>query len=126
MKKNILVVDDESSIRESLSGILRDEGYEVSVAVDGVTALKKVEEDPPDLIFLDIMMPVFDGYETCERMRNDPNIPEKLPIIFLTATEEDPRRIEQVGGSDYLTKRHMIAELQDMLVRHLGPKAFTE
>ena len=122
----ILIADDDSASFDVLTVALTAEGHEVLYAANGQEALEMAAGSRPDLIFLDVMMPVFDGYETCERMRNDPDIPEKLPIIFLTATEEDPRRIEQVGGSDYLTKRHMIAELQDMLVRHLGPKAFTE
>ena len=122
----ILIADDDSASFDVLAVALTAEGHEVLYAANGQEALEMAAGSRPDLIFLDVMMPVFDGYETCERMRNDPDIPEKLPIIFLTATEEDPRRIEQGGGSDYLTKRHMIAELQDMLVRHLGPKAFTE
>ncbi|MGI6460468.1 MAG: response regulator [Candidatus Hydrogenedentales bacterium] len=120
----ILIADDDSASFDVLAVALTAEGHKVLYAADGQEALELAVEAQPDLIFLDVMMPVFDGYETCERLRNDPNMPEKLPIIFLTATDEDPRRIQEVGGSDYLTKRHMIAELQDMLVKHLGPNAF--
>lgn len=120
----ILIADDDSASFDVLAVALTAEGHKVLYAADGQEALELAVEAQPDLIFLDVMMPVFDGYETCERLRNDPNMPEKLPIIFLTATDEDPRRIQEVGGSDYLTKRHMIAELQDMLAKHLGPNAF--
>ena len=103
MKKNILVVDDESSIRESLSGILRDEGYEVSVAVDGVTALKKVEEDSPDLIFLDIVMPGIDGLETLQKLK------EKFPevyVIIISAygTIETAVKALKYGAFDFIEK----------------------
>ncbi len=122
----ILIADDDSSSYEVLAVALSAEGHEVLYAANGQEAIELAVDAKPDLVFLDVMMPVFDGYETCERMRNDPEIPQKLPIIFLTATEENHRKMEQVGASDYLPKRHMIADLQDMLIRHLGPRAFTE
>jgi len=122
----ILVADDDSASYEVLSVALTAEGHEVFYAANGQEALELTPELQPDLIFLDVMMPIFDGYETCERLRNDPDIPKKLPIIFLTSTEENPRKMEQVGATDYLTKRHMVADLQDMLIKHLGPKAFPE
>ncbi|HJX30704.1 MAG TPA: sigma-54 dependent transcriptional regulator, partial [Thermodesulfobacteriota bacterium] len=103
MKKNILVVDDESSIRESLSGILRDEGYEVSVATDGVTALKKVEEDPPDLIFLDIVMPGIDGLETLQKLKE--RFPE-IYVIIISAygTIETAVKALKYGAFDFIEK----------------------
>ena len=122
----ILVADDESSSYDVLSVALTAEGHEVFYATNGQEALELAVEIQPDLIFLDVMMPVFDGYETCGRMRSDPDIPADLPIVFLRSTEENTRKMEQVGASDYLTKRHMVADLQDMLVKHLGPKAFPE
>jgi CheY-like chemotaxis protein len=122
----ILIADDDSSSYEVLSVALTAEGHEILYASNGQEALELAVEAKPDLVFLDVMMPIFDGYETCQRMRDTPDLPDKLPIIFLTSTEEDHRKMEQVGASDYLTKRHMIADLQDMLVKHLGPKAFTE
>jgi len=103
MKKNILVVDDESSIRESLSGILRDEGYDVSVATDGVTALKKVEEDPPDLIFLDIVMPGIDGLETLQKLKE--RFPE-IYVIIISAygTIETAVKALKYGAFDFIEK----------------------
>ena len=103
MKKNILVVDDESSIRESLSGILRDEGYEVSVATDGVTALKRVEEDPPDLIFLDIVMPGIDGLETLQKLKE--RFPE-IYVIIISAygTIETAVKALKYGAFDFIEK----------------------
>lgn len=122
----ILVADDDSASYEVLSVTLVAEGHEVFYAANGQEALEMAVKVQPDLIFLDIMMPVFDGYETCEQMRNNPDIPGNLPIIFLTSTDENQRKMKEVGASDYLTKRHMVADLQDMLIKHLGPKAFSE
>ena len=81
MAKQILVVDDEERIRQSLNGILKDEGYEVQEAKDGTQALKQLETDPPDLVLLDIWMPGMDGMEILERMKAQmPN----LPVIMIS------------------------------------------
>jgi len=103
VKKSILVVDDEVSIRESLSGILRDEGYEVSIATDGVTALKKVDDDLPDLVFLDIVMPGIDGLETLQKLR------EKFPEIYVIiisayGTIETAVKALKYGAFDFIEK----------------------
>ncbi len=80
MSKQILVVDDEERIRQSLNGVLKDEGYEVLEAKDGIQALKQIESDPPDAVLLDIWMPGMDGMETLERMKTQ--IPN-LPVIMI-------------------------------------------
>ena len=75
MARQILVVDDEERIRQSLNGIFRDEGYETLEAKDGVQALKQIEMDPPDLVLLDIWMPGMDGMEVLERIKGQiPNL----------------------------------------------------
>jgi len=81
MAKQILVVDDEERIRQSLNGILKDEGYEVLEAKDGLQALKQIESDPPELVLLDIWMPGMDGMEVLERMKGQ--IPN-LPVIMIS------------------------------------------
>lgn len=103
MKPNILIVDDEISIQDSLSGILRDEGYEASVATDGNTALKIIEEDPPDLIFLDIVMPGIDGIETLKKIK------EKYPDIYVIiisayGTIETAVKAIKFGAFDFIEK----------------------
>lgn len=103
MKKNILIVDDEPSIRESLKGILRDEGYEVSVASDGLSALKKIEEEPPDLVFLDIVMPEVDGLEILQKIK------EKFPDIYVIiisayGTIETAVKALKYGAFDFIEK----------------------
>jgi CheY-like chemotaxis protein len=122
----ILIADDDTSAFEVLSVALSAEGHDVLYASNGQEAVEQTLQEKPDLVFMDVMMPVFDGYEACRRLRDDPDVPEDLPIVFLTSTEENSRKMEQVGASGYLTKRHMVADLQDLLVKHLGPKAVSD
>ncbi len=101
----ILVVDDEPDILEFLRYNLVKEGYEVFTAVDGKVGLKIAEEEHPQLIILDIMMPKMDGVEVCRQLRNKGEF-ENTVIAFLTAREEDYSQIAalDVGGDDYITK----------------------
>jgi two-component system alkaline phosphatase synthesis response regulator PhoP len=103
--KKILVVDDEPDILEILSYNLRKEGFEVITANNGEEGLKKAEQEIPDLIILDIMMPQMDGVEVCRTLRNRREFDNTL-IAFLTAREEDYSQIAalDVGGDDYITK----------------------
>ena len=103
MGKSILIVDDELSIRETLSGILRDEGYEVAVAMDGKAALKVVEDDSPDLIFLDIVMPGMDGLEVLQKIKE--KIPESYVIIISAyGTIETAVKALKYGAFDFIEK----------------------
>ena len=104
-KYKILVVDDEQDILEFLSYNLKREGYSVSVAQDGKTALDLVQKIKPDLILLDVMMPGMDGIETCENIRLLPAAENSL-IAFLTARGEDYSQVAgfEAGGDDYITK----------------------
>ncbi len=100
----VLVVDDTEANVDILVETLGDD-YEVSVAMDGESALESVEEERPDLILLDIMMPGMDGYEVCERLKADQTT-KNIPIIFLTAMteEQDEARGLALGAVDYVTK----------------------
>jgi two-component system nitrogen regulation response regulator NtrX len=103
MAKQILVVDDEERIRQSLNGVLKDEGYEVQEAQDGVQALKKIESDPPDVVLLDIWMPGLDGMETLERIKTqNPN----LPVIMISghANIELAVKATKLGAYDFIEK----------------------
>ncbi|MBN2311874.1 MAG: response regulator [Candidatus Hydrogenedentes bacterium] len=119
----ILLADDDASSLEVMAAALAAEGHEVLCAANGQEAHEMTVAERPDLVFLDIMMPVFDGYEACERMRKDPDVPATLPIIFLSSADMDKRKLEQAGGTDHLSKRHMVVELRDMLAKYLGPDA---
>ncbi len=102
--KTILVVDDTESNIDILVEILGDD-YDVSVALDGESALEIVAEEPPDLVLLDIMMPGMDGYEVCRRLKADKKTMD-IPVIFVTAEEKIDEKINgyDVGASDYITK----------------------
>lgn len=101
---NILVVDDIDTNIDILVEILTPE-YDVAVAMDGQTALEIVEEEPPDLILLDIMMPDMDGYEVCKRLKAN-KATFRIPVVFVTAMSEvaDEAKGFDVGGVDYITK----------------------
>ncbi len=103
MGKRILVVDDEEKIRQSLSGILADEGYEVLEARDGPQALKQMETDPPDLVLLDIWMPGMDGMEILERIKGPA---PSLPVIMISghANIELAVRAVKLGAYDFIEK----------------------
>jgi two-component system alkaline phosphatase synthesis response regulator PhoP len=110
--KKILVVDDEENILELIKYNLTQEGYDLSLAIDGKEALEKVEEFSPDLIILDIMLPGKDGFEICEILQ-DEDATRKIPIIFLSARGEveDKVRGLELGATDYLTKPFSPREL---------------
>lgn len=125
-KIKILIVDDEPDILEILKLNLQSEGYKVSTAENGKKALKKVDKINPDLIVLDLMMPIMDGIETCERLRLDSRYKNTL-IIFLTARSEDYSQIAalDVGADDYITKpvkpRVFLSKIKSLLRRKLEP-----
>ena len=101
----ILVVDDEPDILEFVGYNLRQEGYAVLTANNGLTAIDIAKEKTPDLVIIDVMMPDMDGIETCERMRAIPELSNTI-ITFLTARSEDYSQIAglEAGADDYITK----------------------
>ncbi len=109
--KNLLVVDDIEINIDILVELLSDK-YEVTVALDGASALEIVEEEDINLILLDIMMPNMDGYEVCTVLKNNPKT-MNIPIIFITAKidEDSIEKAYEVGGVDYITKPFKPKEL---------------
>lgn len=101
----ILVVDDETDIVEMLTYNLEKEGYEVKSAHDGKSGVEKARKFQPDLILMDIMMPVMDGVEACRLIRETPELAETI-IIFLTARSEEYSEVAafETGADDYITK----------------------
>jgi DNA-binding response OmpR family regulator len=119
-KKRILVVDDEPNIREVVELYLRRDGFEVEVVGDGAAALAAVERKIPDLIVLDLMLPVLGGIQVTRALRQgDPSI----PIIMLTAKGDEADRIAglELGADDYLTKpfspKELVARVKAVLRR---------
>lgn len=121
-RKRILVVDDEIYIVHILEFSLTMEGYEVVTASDGEEALRRLEEDHPDLIVLDIMMPRMDGYEVCRRIREDEETRD-LPVILLSAKGRaiDKELGLEVGADDYIVKpfspRRLLEKIRELLER---------
>lgn len=108
--RRILVVDDEENLRTMLVAALKYEGYDVEQAADGVAGLKAARELKPDLIVLDVMMPVLDGFGLCKRLRESG---DRTPVIFLTARDSPHDKVEglNLGGDDYLQKPFALDEL---------------
>jgi DNA-binding response OmpR family regulator len=115
----ILLVDDEANIVELARLYLEREGYRVTAAGDGPSALERAEADSPALMVLDLMLPGLDGYEVCRRVRARSD----LPIIMLTARDDDIDKIIglELGADDYLTKpfnpRELVARVKAILRR---------
>ncbi|WP_019501553.1 response regulator [Pseudanabaena sp. PCC 6802] len=111
-KGDILIVDDTPDNLRLLSTMLEEKGYEVRSVTNGATALMGIQAQPPDLILLDINMPVMTGYEVCQRLKANPNTQE-IPIIFISALNEvfDKVNAFAVGGVDYITKPFQVEEV---------------
>ena len=105
MAKKILVVDDAPFIVRSLTFVLKKQGYKTITATDGEEALTKIQEEKPDLVFLDVMMPKKDGYEVCQEVRASPEMGDPY-IIMLTARgqETDKERGLRLGANEFMTK----------------------
>ena len=108
-KKTILIVDDEKMITNLLTHNLTKEGYNVIEANDGLEAIEKAQNEKPDLILLDIMLPKLDGLTVCKRIKNMMNI----PILMVTAKDEELDKIVglELGADDYITKPFSVREL---------------
>lgn len=115
----VLVVDDSATIRRSAETMLANEGYEVICAENGFEALSKITRHHPDLIFVDIMMPRLDGYQTCAIIKNN-NEFRNTPVIMLTSKDGlfDKARGRVVGSDQYLTKPFTREELLGAVKQH--------
>ncbi|MFZ1425154.1 MAG: response regulator [Geminicoccaceae bacterium] len=121
MSKRVLVVDDEPNIVMSLEFLMRRAGFEVAVARNGREALDALDGTPPDLLLLDVMMPEFDGYEVCERVRSRAEW-NQTKIIMLTARGRDIERERglSLGADAYVTKPFSTRDLVEQVKRMLG------
>jgi CheY-like chemotaxis protein/class 3 adenylate cyclase len=101
----LLVVDDNQHNRDIVCRLLKRERYEVSTAENGAQALEQIKTQPPDLVLLDVMMPVMDGIEACKRMKDDPDT-RLIPVVIMTALGQVDDRVRaiQAGADDFLTK----------------------
>ena len=123
MGRNILVVEDDKNISDLIHMYLVKEGFDVRIAGDGGKALEEFQKKEPDLILLDIMLPVMDGWAVCAKIRET----SKVPIIMLTAKSEDADKLMgfECGADDYLTKPFHLDELAAR-IRSLTLRRFTQ
>ena len=119
-QKTILVVDDESTIREVVRRYLEREGFFVQEAEDGYQALDAIQDDPPDLIVLDIFMPEMDGLEVCRNLRREPEL-SHIKVLITTAFPDHPKvkEIAELGFRDVcykpFTTKHFVNKVDECL-----------
>jgi len=122
-KKKVLIIDDQEEIRELIDVTLRGTEFDVLKAVNGKEGIQIAKEQKPDLILLDIAMPVFDGYMTCKVLKRN-SVTKEIPVVFLTGkkTKENINAALKVGGSDYIVKPFSPSELLVRLRRIEGSR----
>ncbi len=117
--KKVLIIEDEKAISDIIKFNLTKEGFEIETAYDGEVGLKKALEWKPDLILLDIMLPILDGFQVCKKVRETSSV----PILMLTAKEEEVDKVLglELGADDYITKpfgmRELIARIKSNMRR---------
>lgn len=119
----VMVIDDSKTIRRTAETLLQREGYQVITAVDGFEALSKIAETNPDIIFVDVMMPRLDGYQTCALIKNSQNY-QNIPVIMLSSKDGlfDQAKGHIVGSDEYLTKPFSKDELLTAIQNHVSFK----
>ena len=117
----VMVIDDSKTIRRSAETLLKKVGCEVVTAIDGFEALAKITEHKPDIIFVDIMMPRLDGYQTCALIKNNQTF-KATPVIMLSSKDSifDRARGRIVGSERYLTKPFSKEDLINAITTHVG------
>lgn len=115
----VMVIDDSNTIRRSAEIFLAKAGCEIILAEDGFDALSKITDHHPDIIFVDIMMPRLDGYQTCTLIKKNERF-KNTPVIMLSSKDGlfDRARGRMVGSDEYLTKPFTADSLLDAVVRH--------
>ena len=117
----VMVIDDSKTIRRTAETLLKKEGCDVVTAIDGFEALAKISDQQPNIIFVDIMMPRLDGYQTCALIKNNQMF-KSTPVIMLSSKDGlfDKARGRIVGSEQYLTKPFTREELLGAIRRHVG------
>ena len=119
----VMVIDDSKTIRRTAETLLKKEGCDVVTATDGFEALSKISDQQPQIIFVDIMMPRLDGYQTCALIKNNQMF-KNVPVIMLSSKDGlfDKARGRIVGSEQYLTKPFTREELLGAIRRHVDLK----
>ena len=115
----VMVIDDSKTIRRTAEALLKTEGCDVITATDGFEALSKIADHHPDIVFVDIMMPRLDGYQTCALIKHNLKF-KNIPVIMLSSKDGlfDRARGRIVGSEQYLTKPFSKEELLDAISKH--------
>ncbi len=121
MPHKVLVVEDEPNIVDSLSFLMKQAGFDVRIARDGDAALRMIENDIPDLVLLDIMMPRRDGYDVCRTIRSNPDWRD-VRVVMLTAKgrELDRQKSLELGADDFVTTPFSTRDLVQRVSQALG------
>jgi twitching motility two-component system response regulator PilG len=121
VKKRILIVEDEESLLKLESILLSSKGYNVTGVMDGKSALEEVQANKPDLVILDIMLPVIDGFEVCRQIKENSETCH-IPVIMLTAKKnsQDFAHGQQVGSDAYITKPFKSSKVLDTIQELIG------
>jgi DNA-binding response OmpR family regulator len=121
----VMIVEDEPNIVESLSFVFSREGWQVTAALDGDTAIERLLSAPPDILVLDVMLPPHSGFEVLKRVRNEPGL-KHLPVIVLTAKgqEKDRHTALRLGADAFVTKpfsnRDIVQQVRDLAASKQG------
>jgi len=124
-KERILIVDDEKNIVSSLTSILSDEGYEVSMAGDGVEALELIQKDPPDLVILDIWLPGMDGIEVLKTLKSY-NLGVEVLIMSGHGTIDTAVKATKLGAQDFIEKPFSLDRIIESIQNILQEKNYLE
>ena len=120
MKKKILLVDDTETVLMTEKLMLAGQNFDVSVARNGLDALERISSEPPDLVLLDVVMPILNGIETCKKLKDNPDT-AGIPVLIVT-TKGEPENVEKAmlaGCDDFLTKPFDKVDLLDKIRTHL-------
>ena len=123
MTKRILVVEDQEDLRGVLRDLFASSGYIVIEAVDGATGITRAKSDRPDIILMDIQMPIIDGYEATRQIKADPDL-ASIPIVAVSsfAMKGDEEKARAAGCNDYVTKPYSPIQLLRMVRGYLSDK----
>ncbi|MDY7041077.1 MAG: response regulator [Chloroflexota bacterium] len=120
----ILIIDDDDTYRSVINDVLTESGYLVVEARSGMDGLEQARKEVPDVILLDIMMPVMDGYQTCRELRRNPST-RGIPIVMLTALTDSEAQFKskEAGADDYIAKPYPPREMKNRIDRQLRRRA---
>jgi putative two-component system response regulator len=124
---SVLIVDDVAGSARQIESLLAPDGYEVRTVGDGVAALRRVRDDPPDLVLMDVKMPLVDGFEACRAIKRDPAT-RLIPVVLVTSLDDSASRVRglDAGADDFVSKPFVATELRARVRSLLRIKHYTD